>query len=80
LVHNSFYYYEEWFQGQNLRDSEGVSIIQLGGKIPQVDIGVGDEAGQQNNRVDDKTGAIGHWCEKWDQEEPVSQIVYPCSD
>ena len=47
-----------------------------GGKITQVDIGIGDEASQQDDRIHDKARAVGHWGEERHQKEPEKQVMH----
>ena len=60
--------------------SKWISIVLCRGKPAQVDITVGYEASQQDDRVDDKSCAVGHRGEEGDQKEPVQQAMHPQQD
>ena len=51
-----------------------------GGKITQVDISIGDEASQQDDRIDEEARAVGHRGEERNQKEPEYKIVHPKND
>jgi hypothetical protein len=50
------------------------------GKISQVDIGIGNEAGQQDDRIHEKARAVGHRGKERDQKEPINQVMHPKRD
>ena len=59
----------------NSRNAQRIPIVFLKRKVSKIDVGIGDKAGEENDRVDQKTGLEGQGGEKRDQEEPVDEVM-----